>query len=167
MLKGKYIELIPYDEKYIDYIYNKIVIDVIEGMERFKMTQKKDLYEFLNNKRKDIKVFIKKISSQEIIGYITSYNYNKIDSYIYITSILENDEKFNKEAITLFITHLFKYFPIRKIYCEIADNHLNKVKLFNELGFKNEACLEKDVFFNGSYYNKNILSLYREDYKYE
>ena len=55
MLKGKYIELIPYDEKYIDYIYNKIVIDVIEGMERFKMTQKKDLYEFLNNKRKDIK----------------------------------------------------------------------------------------------------------------
>lgn len=164
-LKGKYVKLIPYDEKYLDYLYAHLTSNNIEGFEECELKQKSDLYKFMNNS--NIKVFIKDISSDKTIGYIAGYNYNKVDGYIYITSILEKHKNLNKEALKLFIDYIFKCFPIRKIYCEVYENDNDKLDILQTIGFSEEATLDKDVFFDGKYYNKHILALYREDYSNE
>lgn len=166
-LIGNYIKLVPYDEQYIDYVYNYIIINKVDGFEECQIKQKKDLYKFMNNKNINMKLLIKDISNDKICGYIAGYNYNKIDGYIYITTIMDTQERMNKEAINIFINYIFKCFPIRKIYCEICDNNKDKLKSFGDIGFQQEAVLEEDTFFDGNYYNKHILSLYREDYKNE
>lgn len=166
-LKGKYVKLIPYDEQYLDYLYVHLTTNNIEGFEECELKQKNDLYKFMNNSNISIKVFIKDISSNKTIGYIAGYNYNKVDGYIYITSILEEQKNLNKEALKLFIDYLFKCFPIRKIYCEVYENDNNKLDILQTIGFSEEATLDEDVFFDGKYYNKHILALYREDYSNE
>lgn len=164
-LKGKYVKLIPYDEQYIDYLYMHLTTNKIEGFEECELKQKNDLYKFMNNS--NAKVFIKDISNDKVIGYISGYNYNKVDGYIYIASILEQKNDFSKEALNLFINYLFKCFPIRKIYCEVYENNQNKIDIFNTMGFIEEASLKDDMFFDGRYYNKSVLALYREDYSNE
>jgi len=164
-LKGKYVKLIPYDEKYLEYLYAHLTSNNIEGFEECELKQKNDLYKFMNNS--NIKVFIKDISSDKTIGYIAGYNYNKVDGYIYITAILEKQKNLNKEALKLFIDYIFKCFPIRKIYCEVYENDNDKLDILQTIGFSEEATLDKDVFFDGKYYNKHILALYREDYSNE
>lgn len=166
-LKGKYVKLIPYDEQYLDYLYIHLTTNNIEGFEECELKQKNDLYRFMNNSNMSFKVFIKDISSDKIIGYIAGYNYNKVDGYIYITSILEGKENLNKEALNLFIVYLLKCFPIRKIYCEVYENDNKKLDIFQTIGFSKEATLNEDVFFDGKYYNKHVLALYREDYSNE
>lgn len=166
-LKGKTVKLIPYDEKYLDYLYAHLTSSNIEGFEDCELKQKSDLYKFMNNSNISIKVFIKDISSDKMIGYIAGYNYNKVDGYIYITSILEGKENLNKEALNLFIVYLLKCFPIRKIYCEVYENDNNKLDILQTIGFSEEATLDEDIFFDGKHYNKHILALYREDYSNE
>lgn len=163
-LKGKYVKLIPYDEQYLEYMYVNIINDNIEGFEECNIKQKNDLYKFINTSNTSIKVFIKDISINKVIGYIAGYKYNKVDGYIYITAILEKQKKLNEEALKLFIEYIFICFPIRKIYCEIYGNHNNKLDVFQTIGFNEEAILDEDVFFDGKYYNRYILALYREDY---
>ena len=166
-LIGNNIKLVPYDEQYLNYLYSHIIMNKVEGFEECKLKQKKDLYNFMSNKNLNMKLFIKDLSNDKICGYIGGYNYNKIDGYIYISTILGEKEKKNKEAINIFVQYIFKCFPIRKIYCEICDNNKDKLITFQDMGFQREATLEEDTFFDGTYYNKHILSLYREDYKNE
>lgn len=163
-LRGRYTKLIPYDEKYLDYLYAQLTTKDIEGFEACELKQKSDLYKFMNNSNINIKVFIKNMSNDKIMGYIAGYNYNKIDGYIYVTSILEEQEQLNKEGLNLFIDYLFKCFPIRKIYCEVYEKNNNKLDIIKAMGFREEAVLNEDVFFDGKYKNKYILALYREDY---
>lgn len=163
-LKGKYVKLIPYDEQYLDYLYVHLTTNNIEGFEECKLKQKNDLYRFMNNSSMSLKVFIRDISSDKMIGYIAGYNYNKVDGYIYITSILEGKENLNKEALNLFIVYLLKCFPIRKIYCEVYEKEEKKINVLKNFGFVVEAKLKEDTFFDGKYYDKYMLTLYREDY---
>lgn len=162
-LKGKYVKLIPFDEKHLDYLYEHLTTNNIEGFEDCELKQKNDLYKFMHNLNINIKVFIKELSSNKTIGYIAGYNYNKVDGYIYITSILEEQNHLNQEALKIFIDYLFKCFPIRKIYCEVYENN-NKLDIFQKIGFSEEAILDQDVFFDGKYHNKHILAVYREGY---
>lgn len=162
-LKNKYVKLIPYDEKYLDYLYSYLTTNNLEGFENCQLKQKSDLYEFMSNPSMNIKAFIKDMSNEKIIGFVSGYNYNKIDGYIYITSTLDEQINLNQEALNIFIDYLIKSFPIRKIYCDIFENHYKKLELFESNKFKKEATLEKDVFWNGQYYNKYILAVYREE----
>lgn len=164
-LIGKNVKLIPYDEKYVDFIYENIVTDNTEGFEKCHITQKMDLLEFIN--KKYIKTYVKSINNEKIIGYIEGYNYNKTDGYIYVFAILNEQKVFNEEALKLFINFIFMCLPIRKIYCEVSENHVEKINILNEIGFNTEANMKDDTYFDGNYYNKLIMALNREDYKNE
>ena len=69
-LRGRYTKLIPYDEKYLDYLYAQLTTKDIEGFEACELKQKSDLYKFMNNSNINIKVFIKNMSNEKdsIVG---------------------------------------------------------------------------------------------------
>jgi len=117
---------------------------------------------FTISKKIHIRLLIKLNLNGQIIGYISSYNYNKIDGHICITC--EIDEKYIsdclKEALCLFCNYLFTCFPIRKIYFEACNTSENKfLDVLKSLNFKQEACLKGDTFYNNKYYDKYILTL--------
>lgn len=114
-----------------------------------------------------IKLLIKSNNTGQIIGYILSYNYNKVDGHVRIDGDIEPkymNEYFN-EVLSLFCNYLYTCFPIRKIYFEIFNNLENNIiELLKEVGFKQEACLKEDTFYNNSYYNKYIFTLDVNDF---
>lgn len=163
-MKNGNIKLIPYDEKYIDYLYEHIINEIVAGFESVKLKEKKDLDNFLNNSNVFIKMFAINKENNNIVGYIAGYNYNKIDAYIYFTTILGMNREENNEILNLFINYMFSYFPIRKIYCEAYEKDEKKIDILKDYGFIVEANLKEDTFFDGKYYDKYILTLYREGY---
>ena len=109
-----------------------------------------------------VKLLIKSNNSDQILGYIFSYDYNKIDQHIKIDCDL--DEKymnmFFEEIVLKFCNYLFTYFPIRKIYFEVCNIYENSItELLERISFKKEACLKEDTFYNNRYYDKEIFTL--------
>jgi len=117
---------------------------------------------------KYIELLIIENETQRSIGYTYCYNYNSSDGFIYIKIInINNENKFEKnllEGCLLLFNYIFTMMPIRKIYYEIFEYELEDIKFIKKIGFKLEANLKEDKFFNGKYNNKYILSLYREDF---
>lgn len=109
-----------------------------------------------------MQLLVKSNISGQIIGYILSYNYNKIDGHIRIYCYIDTEyiEGLYSEVISLFCNYLFVCFPIRKIYFELINNHeYNFIDFLQNIGFEKEACLKEDTFFNNQYYDKYILTL--------
>lgn len=143
-LKGKLVSLTNLDGKF--------------AIDKYRIDTKLNLH---------VKLHIKLLESEEIVGYILSYNYNKIDGYMYINILLNNkDDDLFIESCKIFFEYLFLCFPVRKIYYEIKEYSLNKnyIKNLRKLKFKLEAKLSNDSFFDGKYYNRYIFALYREDF---
>lgn len=140
-LKNDLIKLEPVDEEKISKV-----------LENFKET--KNIHMILA---------IKRNNTEEIIGYIYSYNYNKIDNYEYINIVID-DENCITQACSLFLTYIFTCFPIRKVYYQ-GDSH-NKCILLNlkKIGFELEANLKSNYFFEGEYRDLYILAIFRENF---
>lgn len=117
---------------------------------------------------KNIEVLISENKTQRNIGYIYCYNYRSFDGYLYIKININNNGNENKEmlieACVLLFDYIFTMMPVRKIYYEVFEYEINYFKFIKNMGFKLEANLKEDKFFNGKYNDKYILSLYRENF---
>ena len=121
-----------------------------------------------NTKLKNIhtELAIQSMTNEQILGYIYSYNYNKIDSYLFIEINCNDDynSAITLEACNIFFNYIFTCFPVRKIYYESNHYNMKIMKDFRKIGFKLEANLKKDYFFNREYCDKYILALYSKDF---
>lgn len=165
-LKGKLITLSPLDVQYFENIYKWILNNDIEFLGNVKIKQKSDVYKILSDTKFHIQLLMKSSNTGTVIGYICSYNFSKLDGYTYIKTFIESNEQEPEtiEAYNMFINYLYTCFPIRKIYVEICSQNSKSLQEFKKLGFKLEATLKNDTFFNGKYFDKNILALYKKDF---
>lgn len=143
-LEGQFVKLVAYDEyTNNDYIYS-------------------------NTKLKNVhtELIIKSIASEQPLGHIYSYEYNQIDGYLSVGIHIDDnsDSSIILESCNMFFNYIFTCFPIRKIYYEGNNYNINIMKNFKKMGFKLEANLIKDYFFNGNYCDKYILALYQKDF---
>lgn len=141
------------------------------------LTNVEDRVKFLNcnflSKNEEKNVYMNLLiflqNPKQEIGYLSCYNYNKIDGYIYIDVFLYEEQKEDVliESCILLLNYLFTCFPIRKVYYQTNDYLLEKlsIKILKKLNFKLEANLKNDVFYDGRYCNKYILALYKNEYK--
>lgn len=117
-----------------------------------------------------VKLLIKSNISDLILGYIFSYDYNKIDQHIKIDCDLDEKymDMFFEKVVLKFCNYLFTYFPIRKIYFEVCNiSEDNITELLEKIGFKKEACLKQDTFYNNRYLDKEIFTLDFENFGVE
>ncbi len=69
------------------------------------------------------------------------------------------------EATDLFVGHLFGCYSLRKVYFEVPEYNLAQFE--SSLGWllKEEGMLKNHTFYNGRYWDRAMLALYRDDYE--
>lgn len=167
----KSIKLVPYEEKYFEYIYscyqdyNSRYLFTNEMI----ITSKKNIWEHLNKKIKyeyhEFKIIISNTTNLPI-GFIYGYNYNVYNGYLYTAIYIEEklrDKVFGAEAGLTYFDYLFKSYPIRKVYCTVYDYNKKSMKFLKSAGFTTEGILKRHRYFDGKYHNMNIMALYRKD----
>lgn len=170
-LKWKDVELVRYEDKYFDYVYELYQ----DYNSRYLFTSdlniisKKKMWEDIKKKMEytyhQFKIIIN-ARKQIPVGFIYSYNYNLKDNYLYIAICIEKKERngvVGAEAGMIFLDYLFKSYPIRKVYCTVYEYNKMSMSFLKNAGFKTEGILKEHKYFAGKYYDMNILTFYRED----
>ena len=108
----------------------------------------------------------KSLTSQKNIGCVYSYNYNRIDGFIHITVFMDEQLRngfLGAEAGVLFCEYLFKYFPLRKIYCVAFAYNKESTSILEQAGFSREGVFKEHKYFNGKYHDMYTYAIYREE----
>ena len=168
----KNIKLIPYEEKYFDYIYECYQ----EYNSRYLFTNelviqsKREMWDYLKKKiastYHEIMIAMDNTNSKPI-GFVYSYNYNIYNEYLYITLYIRTKERnsiLGAEVGAIFLDYLFKYYPIRKIYCSLFDYNNSSKKVLKTAGFQLEGCLKQYRYFNREYHDMSIYALFRNEF---
>lgn len=169
-LAWRNIKLVNYTQDYFEYVY-----DCYQDYEsrylftnELEIKSKKESWEKLKKKlayNYHTFMIVINIKSNLPIGFIYSYNYNTYDEYIYVTLFIQKEFRnltFGAEAGILFFDYLFKYYPIRKVYCTVYDYNKMSIRFLKSAGFVLEGVLRKHRYYNGTYNDMRIMALYRD-----
>ena len=169
-LKWRDVELVKYEKKYFDYVY-KIYQDYGSRYlftNNLNIVSKKKMWDDISKKINYTYhqfMIIMNVKKQIPVGFIYSYDYNIKDNYLYLAVCLEDNARnsvIGAEAGMIFLNYLFKNYPIRKIYCTVYEYNKMCMSFLKNAGFKPEGILKEHRYFDGKYYDMNILAFYRE-----
>lgn len=166
------LTLVPYSDTFFDYIYkcyqnynsrifftnDFIIISRNEFWDYIKQKKDRDFHDFM--------IIIDNLSGLPI-GFTYTYNFNIKNNHVYFSIYLENQSEDPIRTVyagLIFFSYIFKYYPIRKIYCSIFDYNNINCKMLTLSGFKLEGILKKHRYFNRTYHDMKIYSLFREDF---
>lgn len=171
-LSWKNITLIPYEESYFDFIYN-----CYQNYEsRFLFTNdfviisRNEFWDYIDKKAsRDFHDFmiIRNDATNLPIGFIYTYNFDRQNDYIFFSIYLEEKSRNNiNVAISgmIFFNYIFKYYPIRKIYCSVFDYNTISKKVLKNAGFQLEGNLKEYRYYNRAYHDMSIYSLFRKNF---
>ena len=104
-------------------------------------------------------------SGGEPIGLVQLFNYEKRDSYAYLSVFIRSEyahQGWPLEGLSLFVRYCYEVFPIRKLYLETTA--YNASQFSSSIGpiFEEEGRLKDHAFMAGEYHDLLILSLSRD-----
>ena len=105
------------------------------------------------------------LKSNQPIGIVTGYQPNFPDGYAYVAQVMiEEVQQTGKgvEALGLFINLLFTNYNLRKLYFEVFEYNL---PLAIGHSMREEGRLKDHTYFDGQWWDKIILALYRGDFE--
>lgn len=171
-LNWRNITLIQYEDKFFEFVY-KCYQDYKSRFlytNDFTIISRNEFRDYISRKAtKDFHDFMIIIDNNTAlpIGFIYTYNFNRQNDYIYFSIYLEEKNRKNINVATagiIFFNYIFKYFPIRKIYCSVFDYNSVSEKVLKNAGFQLEGQLKEYRYYNRKYHDMNIYALFREDF---
>lgn len=100
-------------------------------------------------------------------GLVMAYNASPQDEYCYLAAVTDPTEGAGAvEGTLLFVRHLLRHWPFRKLYLESAEYNVHqygsavKSKILIE-----EGRLRDHIYFDGRYWDQVIFALYREAFR--
>jgi len=175
-LKWKNVELINLRENICENYLENIFEFYQDYETRYMFTNDMYVYsykEFINKFQKRMiykyheYMIIKNVNSNEIIGFIYSYNYSANDGTLYITEYIKRQKRggvYGIEACLIFLEYLLNKYSIRKIYCMAYSYNEASIRILESAGFKLEGKLSQNKFLMGKYYDELIYSLDRDGF---
>lgn len=67
---------------------------------------------------------------------------------------------YSSESVKLLLDYSGKYLDLRKILAYIISYNVPSIRMFIKIGFKEEACLKKHVYYSGEYHDVIIYSYF-------
>ena len=74
------------------------------------------------------------------------------------------NQGYGTDAMKLLIHFIFEQIPIRKIKLYVFSFNKRAIKSYEKCGFSEEAVLKEELFRNGEYHDRIVMSLFRENY---
>lgn len=99
------------------------------------------------------------------IGTIYSYNLNKTDGFVYVTTYLEKGNEhrgYGAIAFSLFVNFLFESLELFKIYCDVYSYNTESLKVLKNAGFVEEGVFKGHRFLNNKRYDLIRLAFFKE-----
>lgn len=106
-------------------------------------------------------------SSHRPIGMVYDHDRTPEDGWTKMTTLLQHESVGHGAGViatALFKQWLFESLPLRKIYHEVYAYNAAVIRMWRKLGFREEAVLKEDRFWNGKYWDLHFFAVYREDW---
>ncbi len=114
---------------------------------------------------------IKMKETKELIGccglcYIDWVNRNAdLSLYIGKNEVYIDENGLAEESCKLLFDYGFKELGLQKIWTEIYSFDEKKLNLYRKLGMKVDGVLRNQYFYDGKWWNSNMLSILTEEWK--
>lgn len=99
-------------------------------------------------------------------GFIAAYDFKNIDGHI--KAMIYIEPRFRYSVIGLagleFVSILFQYYNIRKVYTEVYSYNEDSIKYHVNAGFVEECRLKEYKFFDGEYWDVIYFSITRSEF---
>ena len=98
-------------------------------------------------------------------GFARLYDMNWVDGWAWFGCLASPDYRSRavafSEAVVLFLAYTFDFFPLRKVYAEIAEYNTAALGIAKKLGFQAEGGLSDHVWFRDRFWDAEHFSLSR------
>lgn len=96
-------------------------------------------------------------------GLVVAYQSDLVGGHAHIAGLMEpGPPGSGAEAFLLLLHHLFKTFPLHKIYVEIPAFNIPQVGFVLRAKLREEGRLQGHVFFDGCHWDQHIFAAYRD-----
>lgn len=140
------------------------------GLSRRNYTMK-ELIDYVKEKTKDphcVFFAILDKKTNQHIGNIKLDNFDKETNLMDLGILIGNKnfwgKGYGKSACILMIDYGFNVMNLRKIWLAVYENNPAARILYEKLGFVTEGILRKHVYFNGSFYDKYIMGIFKDEW---
>lgn len=97
-------------------------------------------------------------------GLVVCYQADLVHGHAYIGAVFHEDTVrlgVPARAVGLFVRYIFKIHPVRKLYFEVPGWNIDRIASGIGSVFQEEACLRQHDYYDGQYWDKHILAMYR------
>jgi RimJ/RimL family protein N-acetyltransferase len=71
---------------------------------------------------------------------------------------------YGKEAVELLLDYAFSDLNLRRLWLKVLPTNDRALRLYKEVGFKEEGILREDLYIQGGYCDLIVMGLLREDH---
>jgi RimJ/RimL family protein N-acetyltransferase len=174
MLKGEKIGLSAIEENELKALMDWRNIPAFRKHFReyreLNMTMQKKWFNKINQDNSIHMFSIKSLEEEKLLGccgltYIDWKNRNAdLSLYIGYNNFYIDEEGYAKEASLLLFEYGFKELNLHKIWTEIYEYDDKKLKLYKEIGFKEDGRLRDNNYYNGQWWDSIMLSILKQEY---
>ena len=167
MLTGKHIKLVPYSDRYLDFVYGmesnlderylwsdaRAYVSKEEFAEGFHRKIERDYFNY----------FIIASTEGQPLGVIYAYRYHPWDHFLYLTTYVVKEARGTYAAAEggiLMINYLFHYYRLNKIYTLVYDYNKDSLNYQLNAGFSEEGLLKRHRYYAGQFHDAHLLALY-------
>ncbi|MCR5502083.1 MAG: GNAT family N-acetyltransferase [Lachnospiraceae bacterium] len=107
-------------------------------------------------------------SGDRIIGYVCGCNYNSINRNCSLTTYICDEWQgsgIGALATLQYMDELFRYHPIRRVYCEAYEYNTASVNTIRSAGLSEYGRYPEYRYFQGKYYDLLLFSISKEEFE--
>lgn len=116
-----------------------------------------------------IRTFAIKTKEGEYIGNIElnkiDFQMKKAEMGIFIGESDFLNKGYGYDTVNILLKFAFNQMNLNRIYIKVIEYNQEAMKFFEKFGFKKEGVLRQAFYYDNKYYNINLYSLLKEEYK--
>jgi RimJ/RimL family protein N-acetyltransferase len=110
----------------------------------------------------------RRVDNDQPVGHVVAYGANQNTSHAYVGAVFQpsyTGTGLAAEMVALFTRHLFRIFPLRKLYLEIPGFNWDQLSSGEGNYFQTEGVLRDHVYYAGRYWDQHICAIYPDRHR--
>ncbi|OLF12561.1 hypothetical protein BU204_28895 [Actinophytocola xanthii] len=106
---------------------------------------------------------VRRVDDNQPVGHVVAYGANQNVSHAFLGAVFQGrypGTGLAAETVALFARHLFRVFPLRKLYLEIPDFNWGQLSSGEGTYFETEGVLREHVYYAGRYWDQRVCAIY-------